>query len=164
MTSRLFNNKRAVSPLIATVILIAFAVSLGAVVMNLGSNFATNDPLANQKECVGMGLKFHDLNGPQITFSGSGADGFVEFVVDHVGTEPIPKVRFRISAAKGGSTQTFISDLENSAIEPGYPLSKRVAYNYDTYGIPKQVEVIPTAQRNGKDLFCFKNSATYTLP
>ncbi len=32
-------NKRGVSPLIATVLLIAFAVSLGAVVMNLGVNF-----------------------------------------------------------------------------------------------------------------------------
>lgn len=33
-------NKRGVSPLIATVLLIAFAVSMGAVIMNLGANLA----------------------------------------------------------------------------------------------------------------------------
>ncbi|MFT7615986.1 MAG: flagellin-like protein [Candidatus Woesearchaeota archaeon] len=35
-------NKRGVSPLIATVLLIAFAVSLGAVIMNLGADLAHN--------------------------------------------------------------------------------------------------------------------------
>jgi flagellin-like protein len=37
----LFTNKRGVSPLIATILLISFAVSLGAVIMNLGVNMST---------------------------------------------------------------------------------------------------------------------------
>lgn len=36
---RIFNNKRGISPLIATVLLIAFAVALGAVVMNWGRSY-----------------------------------------------------------------------------------------------------------------------------
>lgn len=32
-------NKRALSPLIATVLLIAFAIALGAIVMSLGKNY-----------------------------------------------------------------------------------------------------------------------------
>lgn len=32
-------NKRALSPLIATVLLIAFAIALGAIVMGLGKNY-----------------------------------------------------------------------------------------------------------------------------
>lgn len=38
----MMNNKKAVSPLIATVLLIAFAVALGAIVMNWGRTYVTD--------------------------------------------------------------------------------------------------------------------------
>ena len=46
-------NKRGVSPLIATVLLIAFAVSLGAVIMNLGANLSS--------KCSAVDLDFHKV-------------------------------------------------------------------------------------------------------
>ena len=46
-------NKRGVSPLIATVLLIAFAVSLGAVIMNLGVNLTS--------KCDSIDLEFHRI-------------------------------------------------------------------------------------------------------
>lgn len=41
-------NKRGISPLLATVLLIAFAIALGALVLNYGENFvmeATAEPI-----------------------------------------------------------------------------------------------------------------------
>src|SRR3989344_1207065 len=144
-------GKRGLSPLIATVVLIAFAVSLGAVVMNLGSNIAKNQgSLSEPKECAGLKMRFHDLNGPQVTLGGQGAQGFIEFVIDNVGTESIPLLRVTVIGNRQGSAQTFVSDVEGVNVQPGVPFSKRVAYNYDSYGAPKQVLVFPLAQSGAK--------------
>ncbi|MFT4312582.1 MAG: archaellin/type IV pilin N-terminal domain-containing protein, partial [Candidatus Woesearchaeota archaeon] len=53
-------NKRAVSPLVATVLLIAFAVSLGAVIMNLGVNLASS-------ACQDVKIEFLETaDGPRV--------------------------------------------------------------------------------------------------
>src|SRR3989338_4406236 len=50
MIIKLFHQKKAVSPLIATVLLIAFAVALGAVVMNWGRGYVEDtQDFAQQK-------------------------------------------------------------------------------------------------------------------
>ncbi len=156
-------GKRGISPLIATVILIAFAVSLGAVVMNLGSKLV-GGTITDQKECSGMTLKFHELNGPQVSFGGSGTEGFIEFVADHTGTEPIPKVRMRVIGQRAGSTEACVIEVSNSVIDAGNPFSKRVPYNFDTCGTPKQVELVPIAMREKKELPCQGGIASYTVP
>ncbi|HLD18916.1 MAG TPA: archaellin/type IV pilin N-terminal domain-containing protein [Candidatus Nanoarchaeia archaeon] len=164
MKIRLYGNKRGLSPLIATVILIALAVSLGAVVMNLSAGFlGGNKQLSDQKECTGMKLIFHDLNGPQVTFSGAGASGSLGFVVNHVGTEPIPQLRLIVIGSKDGQTTTFVSDLDSSITEPGIPLSKQIAYDYEVYGNPNQVEVVPLANRGTKKLACLGGEAKYIV-
>ena len=50
------NNKRAVSPLIATILLIAFAVALGAVVMNIPQDSDDGQNLPTQKGCDSVAL------------------------------------------------------------------------------------------------------------
>ena len=46
--AQLFSSKRAISPLVATVMLIAFAVALGAVVMNWGKGYIEETKIAPQ--------------------------------------------------------------------------------------------------------------------
>ncbi|TAL51894.1 MAG: hypothetical protein EPN86_05845 [Nanoarchaeota archaeon] len=156
-------GKRGISPLIATIVLIAFAVSLGAVVMSLGSNFGGPKNL-DAKECTGMQLQFHALDGQMAKFSGTGPNGFIEFIVDHVGTEPITQIRIRVIGSKGGSTEIFVSDLPDSSIQPGYPLSKKVPYDYDLYGQPKELDVVPLTKRGDKTITCLGNQAQYKVP
>ena len=69
------NGKKGVSPLIATVLLIAFAVALGAVVMNWGQSF-TKQTIDNtettQKTTMGcsfdVSIKEVEINGePQLS-------------------------------------------------------------------------------------------------
>ncbi|HLP79791.1 MAG TPA: archaellin/type IV pilin N-terminal domain-containing protein [Acidobacteriota bacterium] len=53
-------NKRGLSPLVATVLLIAFAVSLGAVVMNLGVSIV-KDPCSNAKVEILLANSVHKV-------------------------------------------------------------------------------------------------------
>ncbi|HLD19319.1 MAG TPA: hypothetical protein VJB90_04910, partial [Candidatus Nanoarchaeia archaeon] len=89
--------------------------------------------------------------------------GSLGFVVNHVGTEPIPQLRLIVIGSKDGQTTTFVSDLDSSITEPGIPLSKQVAYDYEIYGNPKQVEVVPLASRGTKKLACLGGEAKYTV-
>lgn len=50
---RMFNNKRGISPLIATIMLLAFAIALGSIVMTWGKDLiesAANEPTAEVLE------------------------------------------------------------------------------------------------------------------
>jgi flagellin-like protein len=64
-----FNNKRGISPLIATVLLIAFAVALGAVVMNWGKNYVmttAKDAQENgqaKQRCANTVMEFVQTSG-----------------------------------------------------------------------------------------------------
>ena len=62
-------NKRAVSPLIATVLLMAFAVALGAIVMTWGKNYVT-DTTHNAENDNGIKCAF-DVAGEVIGTEGS---------------------------------------------------------------------------------------------
>ena len=157
-------GKRGLSPLIATVVLIAFAVSLGAVVMNLGSNLANDGSLTESKECVGLKLKFHDLKGPQVTFGGQGSQGFIEFVADNVGMEIAPTIRLTIIGDKQGAKQAFVFDIDNANLQPGVPLSKRIALNFDSYGKPEQIKIFPIALVDGKKIPCLSSGDEYLVP
>ena len=70
--SRFFNNKRGVSPLIATVLLISFAVALGAVVLNWGRNLDISKP---GDKCTGITIKIRTINNAQVCYAGSGQNG-----------------------------------------------------------------------------------------
>ncbi len=157
-------GKRGISPLIATVVLIAFAVSLGAVVMNLGSGISKGSTsFTEQKECISMKLQFHNLNGPQVTFGGQGAEGFIEFVIDNVGSDDVTRLRLLVIGERQGSPQTYTDDI-NAAVAAGFTLSKRVKYDYNLNGQPKQVQVIPIALRDGKPINCNNAAASYVVP
>jgi len=72
----MLSGRRGISPLIATVLLIAFAVALGAVVMNFGRTLVGGElPTgAAYGECAGVKVAIKDINGPQIKLEGSGSN------------------------------------------------------------------------------------------
>jgi flagellin-like protein len=67
--SLFLQNKRGISPLIATVLLIAFAVALGAVVMNWGKNYVQTTAVDAQKsgqakqKCTSTNIEFIQVSG-----------------------------------------------------------------------------------------------------
>jgi len=64
--SRNFLNKRGVSPLIATVLLISFAVALGSIVLNLSRTLHFWD------ECSEVSIKIRELDEAQACYFGKG--------------------------------------------------------------------------------------------
>ena len=74
----LFRQKRGISPLIATVLLIAFAVALGAVVMNWGKNYVQDTAISAQKsgqakqKCTSTNIEFIVVSGvPKMCYVGN---------------------------------------------------------------------------------------------
>jgi flagellin-like protein len=146
---KFFANKNGVSPLIATVLLIAFAVALGAVIMNWGRGFVqerTEDVDKTTRIETGCAL---DVNvkvakigtTPQMCYGGGGVVGYLEFTLNNEGRADIKE----ISATIIGTLGTYNNaSINSTAIVAGLTSSLvNVSYDYTTYGNIKLVRIIP---------------------
>lgn len=150
----IFKSKRGVSPLIATVLLIAFAVALGSVVMNWGLNLN----LGKSKDvCRNVDFKIRDINTAEVCFGGFGANGYINFIIDNTGGTDINGLVIWIIGEKG--TRTF--DLDNILIKKGSLYDKKdkeVTYDFSTFGNIKQVQFIPKVPSEQATELCPKNA------
>ncbi|MBN1502985.1 hypothetical protein JW930_05565 [Candidatus Woesearchaeota archaeon] len=90
--SKLIFSRKGVSPLIATVLLIAFSVALGAVVMNWGRSFVqektedVDEKAGTQLKCtVDILLDFVEISSEKQVCYNSTAKR-VEFIIENIGT------------------------------------------------------------------------------
>lgn len=101
-------TKKGVSPLIATVLLIAFAVSLGAVIMNLGINLAS--------PCDSAQIKFFENRGePKVCYNAQ--TNTIEVTITNIGADI---KGFRVSAVGDvASEQDFLDELTADSTKVG---------------------------------------------
>ena len=129
-------NKRAISPLVSTIILIILAIGIGIIVMNWGRAQLE----AGAKCSIETDLKVVELNNlPQVCYSGSGDSGFIKFIVENGANTNIETIQLRVI----GSEQIYTTDVEESSIEIGYTLQKIVPYNFNIFGKIRQVKLTP---------------------
>ena len=136
---RIFQSKKGVSPLIATILLIAFAVALGSVVMNWGLSLNLGKP--NDK-CRSIEIKIRNIGASEFCFGGVGQNGYINFIIDNVGSADFTGLAIWIIGEKG----TRIFDLDNIVIKRGSLFDKKdkeVSYDFSTYGNIKEVQFIP---------------------
>jgi len=156
-------KKKGVSPLIATVLLIAFAVALGAVVMNWGRTYVeeTADKAKQTSDTkvscsMDVGMKYVTINGAkQLCYNTT--DDRVQFTLINSGTKKIESIQVMII----GESSIFInSSLSNSSIEPSHPLKTNVTYVFDTFGDIQKVSITPAIKVEGKidPILCADNS------
>ena len=154
-----FANKKGVSPLIATVLLIAFAVALGAVIMNWGRGFV-QDRTADVEEtteietgcALDVQLKVSEISGvPQLCYGGSSTEGYVEFTLDNQGRKDVEEIGIVIGGAKSIYQN---STLNNSLIIAGGAHYRNLSFNFDTYGDVKYVRFIPKIKISGVTTSC----------
>jgi len=134
-----FFNKRGVSPIIATVLLISFAVALGSVVLNWGRNL---DISRSEDICSEVSLAIKSIGNAQVCFVGSGANAYINFVLDNSGEVDVNGLGVWIVGKKG----TKLLDLDDLSIKKGELLrleGDAVKYDFDTYGDIKNVQFIP---------------------
>ena len=105
----MITRKKAVSPLIATVLLIAFAVALGAVVMNWGRTQFSDGTVEGPCSEIDFGL---ELNGesPNICFS----DGKVVFLAYNNGNGEISSLKITVISQKGDPYNTAVKEILSS--------------------------------------------------
>lgn len=147
MLTKMMKNKRGLSPLIATVLLIAFAVALGAVVMSWGKAYVTMDD-TEKVACSKAELKIHEIEGgPELSFSRT--ENSVSFMIDNTGNVDIKGIRVWVI----GERDNLITNIEEE-IKQGYPLRKKIDYRFVTYGRIKEVNFIPKIEVEGEEIVC----------
>lgn len=148
-----FGSKKGVSPLIATVLLIAFAVALGSVVMNWGLNLNLGK---SADKCRNVEIKIRNIGVSEVCFGGFGANGFINFIIDNSGSTEINGVAVWIIGDKG----TQLSDLDNLTIQKNTLFEKKgddIKYDFSKFGNIKQVQLIPKIKTQVTEI-CSRNS------
>ena len=141
-------GKRGVSPLIATLLLLALAVGLGILVMNWG-----RASLEERARCsVDLDMKVIELDkNPQICIGGNGEHGYVTFIIENGHIAEIKKLQFRAI----GKKSIYVDDVPESKIGLGSVLEKTIPYNFNLFGQPKQFKITPKIELfPGEEIAC----------
>ena len=149
-----FFNKRGVSPLIATVLLVSFTIALGFIVLNWGRNLDISKP---GDECLEIAIKIRSIGDLDLCYSGLGQDTYINFIVDNTGNIDIDGLGIWIVGEKG----TKLLNLDDVSIKKGGHFNvedKSITYDFNTYGKIKHVQFIPKVKtKNALDI-CPSNS------
>ena len=150
----MFKSKKGVSPLIATILLIAFAVALGSVVMNWGLNLNLGK---STDMCRSVEIKIRNIDVAEACFGGVGANGYINFIIDNTGGTDISGLAIWMVGDKG----TKLFDLDHVAIKKGTLFNKKdkeVVYDFTKFGNMKQVQFIPKIKTSEAVEICPKNA------
>jgi len=151
---KVFRLKGGVSPLIATILLIAFAVALGSVIMNWGLNL--NLGKADDK-CSGVDIRLRKLDSSEVCFGLIGSGRYINFIVDNTGSVDISGLAIWIIGDKG----TKLVDMDNLLIKKDSLYEKNdkeLSYDQKIYGEIKQVQFIPKIKSENAMDICPKNA------
>ena len=168
-SSRLSGNrmkltKKGVSPLIATVLLIAFAVALGAVVMNWGKGYVQTQALNVETKgnaalsCQGdIELNVYILNQrPKICYAVDSTGTTLKVMLKNDGTATINGFSVNIVS---DTDNVFSEDIDKDIIGGGV-IKLDLPVNQTDFGTIKQVEFTPKILVSGvqKPVLCSQNS------
>ncbi len=136
----LLRSKKGLSPLIATVLLIAFAVALGAVVMNWGrAQLSTNS-------CSKVNLDFERVNDiPQICRE---AGGSLDILVTNKGNVPITEMLVTVIGGAGEQSKTFTQAL-NAADTQQLTVDAP-----QSIGFLRMIKIVPGIGQGDSKSFC----------
>src|SRR3989344_9484 len=146
-------SKKGVSPLIATILLIAFAVALGSVVMNWGLNLNLGK---SDDKCGEISIKVREFSGYHACFGGSGQEGYINFILDNTGSSDVNGLTILMVGEKG--TRLFELDStigKNSLYDK---TDKTVGYDFSTYGSIKKVQFIPKVKSGQETEVCTRSA------
>ena len=145
-------NNRGISPLIATVLLIAFSVALGAVVMSYGENyvadratFASGAPEVSSVSCDNVALDLVSIRGkPQVCL----ASNIIELSLDN-GPIAIDGIQARLL----GSDDVFIApNILSKSLDPASTV--KTMFPYNSVGVPQQLKLTPILVSQAGQTFC----------
>jgi flagellin-like protein len=134
-------SNKGISPLIATVLLIAFAVSIGTMIMNWGKDaIAVGD-------CTETKLEIQMINDKPM-FCYDTLNNKVNVMIKNVGSTDVDKLKMRVITPDFNNEDIDVSD---SAIKSGDIKTKNIEYVHS--GVFR-VEMIPIITVGGKERTC----------
>ncbi|MFC1752357.1 archaellin/type IV pilin N-terminal domain-containing protein [Thermoproteota archaeon] len=155
---KIFRSRKGVSPLIATVLLIAFAVALGAVVMNWGRSYVEQTTsLAEDKSSIEISCSM-DIRMNIIKVDGVSDICYnedletINFTIENTGTERIAGIRVQAIGNK-----SIVSHEINETFIQGLTLKKYFNYSSEGNGSIRQVRITPMITVNEKGEWCALN-------
>lgn len=136
-----FFGRRGISPLIATVLLIAFAVSIGTMIMNWGKDaVAVGD-------CSETKLEVQTINEKPL-FCYDTLNNKINVMIKNVGSTDVNRLKMRVITPSFSNEDLEITD---SAIKSGDIKTKNIDY---THSGKFRVEIIPVISVGGKERVC----------
>jgi len=135
------SNRRGISPLIATVLLIAFAVSIGTMIMSWGKD------VASVGDCSETKLEVQVIGGKPL-FCYDTLNNKINVMVKNVGSTNVDKLKMRVVAPDFSSEDR---DLDDSSIKSGDIMTKNIDY---TRSGKFRVELLPIIMVGGKETVC----------
>jgi|SRR3989344_4565568 len=143
-------DKRAVSPLIATVLLVGFVVVLGVLFWIFSSNLVKQS-LEKGNECNPTDIEQIDI---KILEAKNTEGNIFEFTLKNEGK--LKPAGYWVRISKGDQTQTFTTSKECS---PG----KECKFNYKNQQDVSSLEIIPIIVKNKKPCTALSKATTATV-
>jgi len=146
-------SKRGVSPLIATILLIAFAVALGSVIMNWGLNLSNQDA---DDPCQRVRMELKPMTNADACYGSIGSQGYINFVLENTGTTDISGISIWLT----GQKKTELIDLAISIPRKTSfeRFNKETTFDFETVGNVNQVQFIPKIESAGKTSICTRQA------
>jgi flagellin-like protein len=162
--SRAFSSRRAISPLIATVLLIVVVVGIGAVITGI-----VRDYVAGSKETVSSKDEMMSCSRdvvvevleidkvPQVC-SGS---GYVDIVLENTGGADVDDMQLVVIGDSGIYTNDSVSG--GDPFNMGETQEFNGTFDPASVGVVEQVKFVPKLKKSGKAgyNFCFDVAVTY---
>jgi len=165
---KMINSKKGVSPLIATVLLIAFAVALGAVVMNWGSEYVRSQATSTgQKSDVkikcaqDVDLSIVEIdNQPKLCYNNETGAERIEFIMSNDGNVQVESMKVTVIS----NISQVVSGILNETLPVGDTIFLNVSYDANTNGDAKRFQVLPQIKVSGlvTPVWCPKNALEKT--
>ncbi len=137
-------NKRAITPLMATFLLISLAIALGVVIMNFG-----RAEVQKRVECSveNLGLAFVDIEGVKQVCMDKNTQ-ILEMVIENGGVMDIAGLNIDLIGEEKTATFTIL----DSALKQSSSAIKKI--NLSEVGPPRRVKLIPQLEFSGDILTC----------
>jgi len=147
-------GKKGMSPLIVTILLIAFAVALGTMIMNWSSDVASGA----QVSCEEVELQIQKAFEKEILCYNEN-QGKMRFVVKNVGSSPLDFMIYRRISA---NLKTNDIKMPDSYLGPGKIYEADIVFEMTDR---LHIEFIPGIMRGGQEVLCTdKTIIRETLP
>jgi len=138
-------NKRGMSPLVATLLLIAFAVAIGVVIINFGSA-----QVEMEAECpISIGLKISEVaEKEQLCLDKTKNQLFL--IVENGVNIKVEGLIINVIGAK----KVFTYELAEAKLEKAGNYMKYLTYSLEEYGEIRQLKIIPKVKLYDEEVIC----------